>query len=731
VTAGLLALDPQHPLIRFPIVFVVLTALIAYWFGQGPAILSVVVGWLAFTYFTAPIVGALWPVATTSEEWAGQAVFLLGLVILATLTISSRKANRRIQQLADTAMTLNASLNEEIEERKRADEKVRRRNALLDGINRIFHQALADVTEEELGRLCLSIAEGITQSEFGFIGEINPEGRLDNIAISDPGWSTCRMPAESGHQAASDLELHGIYGRVLLDGKGFFTNDPASHPDSIGVPDGHPPLTAFLGVPLIHQGKTIGMIGLGNREGGYSAEHLEAAEALAPAILHAFLHKRMEDALRESQEARFRAIYEQAPLGIGLIDSHTGGFIQVNAKYCEIAGRTAEEMCNTDFQTITHPDDLQENLYNMRRLLEGKSRFFRMDKRYIQPDGSIVWVGLTIVPMWKDGETPQYHIAMVEDITERKRAEEELRESEERMRALTEAAFDGVAVTEGGRILEVNRHTAAMLGYRPEEMVGREVADFIVPEDRERVVARIMQSLEGVIENSMVRKDGTHLIVEAHAKMAAYGDRRVRVAALRDITERKLTEEHERELESHKRDFYKRTILAATEGKLAVVEESEIDSLACDLVRSWNVTDERSFTTMRNELTALSLEASMEESRVHEFLGCAVEAATNAIKHAQGGTARLCRLEDSLMFVMSDNGPGIGALALPDVALTKGYSTVGTLGMGYKIMIDFADKVYLATGPEGTKVAIEMKLRADSTPRISGIRMIADRSSGW
>ena len=75
VTAGLLALDPQHPLIRFPIVFVVLTALIAYWFGQGPAIMSVVVGWLAFTYFTAPIVGASGPWRPRVKNGQGRRCF--------------------------------------------------------------------------------------------------------------------------------------------------------------------------------------------------------------------------------------------------------------------------------------------------------------------------------------------------------------------------------------------------------------------------------------------------------------------------------------------------------------------------------------------------------------------------------------------------------------------------------------------------------------------------------
>ena len=70
-------------------------------------------------------------------------------------------------------------------------------------------------------------------------------------------------------------------------------------------------------------------------------------------------------------------------------------------------------------------------------------------------------------------------------------------------------------------------------------------------------------------------------------------------------------------------------------------------------------------------------------------------------------------MPEGLLFVVSDQGPGIPALTLPDVALRRGYSTAGTLGMGYKIMTSFGDRVYLATGPEGTTVAIEMRLQPE------------------
>ncbi|HEY3298803.1 MAG TPA: ATP-binding protein, partial [Armatimonadota bacterium] len=108
----------------------------------------------------------------------------------------------------------------------------------------------------------------------------------------------------------------------------------------------------------------------------------------------------------------------------------------------------------------------------------------------------------------------------------------------------------------------------------------------------------------------------------------------------------------------------------------------------------------------------------MNESRVYDMVLCVGEAATNALKHAGGGSASIHRRADALLFVVEDHGSGIEALTLPEVALTKSYSTARSLGMGYKAMISIADRVHLATGPNGTTVAIEMILHPVQRPPI-------------
>jgi PAS domain S-box-containing protein len=193
--------------------------------------------------------------------------------------------------------------NWELIHSKRAEEKIRQQNAVLEGMNRIFSEALTCQTEEELGHVCLRVAEEVTGSKFGFIGEINAEGRLEDIALSDPGWAACRMEVPTRHRAIPEgFGIHGICERVLADGKALLTNDPPAHPDSIGAPVGHPPLTAFLGAPLIHGGKTVGMVGVANRGGGYRAEDQTALQSVAAATVQVLMRRRGERALQENRE---------------------------------------------------------------------------------------------------------------------------------------------------------------------------------------------------------------------------------------------------------------------------------------------------------------------------------------------------------------------------------------------------------------------------------------------
>ena len=133
--------------------------------------------------------------------------------------------------------------------------------------------------------------------------------------------------------------------------------------------------------------------------------------------------RRIEEILRESEE-RFRATFEHAAVGAAQVATD-GRWLRVNRRLCEIVGYTEGELLERTFRDITHPDDLEEDVARTRAMLRGELQTYTMEKRYVRKDGSPVWVNLT-VSLVRDGPgEPRYFIAVVEDISERKRVEEE------------------------------------------------------------------------------------------------------------------------------------------------------------------------------------------------------------------------------------------------------------------------------------------------------------------
>ena len=191
------------------------------------------------------------------------------------------------------------AIAEDITERKEAEKQIRRQSKLLAAINSVFFETLTADSEETVARTCLRVAQEITDSKFGFIGEIIPEGLFKTTALSDLDWEACRIPKTDASVLIKDMVIRGIWGQVLLKEQSLLINDLVSYPDRVGLPEGHPPLTSFLGIPLKDQGKVIGMIAMANNASGYTADQQQDMEAISVAFVEVIRRKQGEEKIRQ------------------------------------------------------------------------------------------------------------------------------------------------------------------------------------------------------------------------------------------------------------------------------------------------------------------------------------------------------------------------------------------------------------------------------------------------
>jgi PAS domain S-box-containing protein len=262
--------------------------------------------------------------------------------------------------------------------------------------------------------------------------------------------------------------------------------------------------------------------------------------------------KRAEEALRRS-ERQFRSTFENAAIGIAYV-ALDGGIAQVNSRFCEITGYSSQEVLGKTCAEITLTEDWEAERESLPRLLEDEVAHYSIEKRYLRPDGSPAWVHLTRSIQRDEAGRPDCFIILVENISDRKQAEEALRESEQRYRKLFEASLAGVYLTKpDGTILDFNEAMMRMLGYDTrEEVFAHRSSDFYAdPEFRKELIYLLHR--DGIVpamEAVLRRKDGSILHALGHAVLLVNeqtGEPYIQGVAI-DITERKRAEESLREL---------------------------------------------------------------------------------------------------------------------------------------------------------------------------------------
>jgi hypothetical protein len=237
------------------------------------------------------------------------------------------------------------SVFDDVTARKLAADKISRQTHLLSAINRLFAETLKSQDREAVARTCLAVAQSITDSELGFIGEVSPDGRFNTTAVSDKGWSACAMPQKEATAVLQNMIIRGLWGQVILRKQSIIINEPGAFPDRVGVPEGHPPLTSFLGVPLKDEGKTIGMIALANRTDGFTGEQREDLEEMAVSLVEALRRNKAEEEVTKMNlelEKRVHERTEDLAAKTAELERINRVFVDRELKMRELKARIAE-----------------------------------------------------------------------------------------------------------------------------------------------------------------------------------------------------------------------------------------------------------------------------------------------------------------------------------------------------------------------------------------------------
>lgn len=253
-----------------------------------------------------------------------------------------------------------------------------------------------------------------------------------------------------------------------------------------------------------------------------------------------------ELALRESQEC-FRNAFDYAAIGMALVGLE-GRWLKVNASLCELVGYSEQELYALTFQDITHPDDLETDLNYAQKLLSNEISYYQLEKRYLHKLGHEVWILLNTSLVRDIEGRPSYFIAQIQDITERKRAETALKESEERYLAILEYQTELITRFQpDGTLTFINEAYCRYYGKTREELIGHSYEPLVFEEDRQKIV-NFLESLTvknpvGTIENRGIVKGQVRWMQWINQKIFDEEGHLIEFQSVgRDITDSKLAE---------------------------------------------------------------------------------------------------------------------------------------------------------------------------------------------
>ncbi|HVU04276.1 MAG TPA: PAS domain-containing sensor histidine kinase [Polyangiaceae bacterium] len=247
---------------------------------------------------------------------------------------------------------------------------------------------------------------------------------------------------------------------------------------------------------------------------------------------------RAEQALRKSED-RLSKIFNASPEAIGVTRVADGALIDMNPAFVETFGWTREEALGRSTVDLGLWVDTSLRPTILDRLREA-GRVDGLEVKCRRKDGWILDGTISLRPLDLDGVPCLFFV--FRDISDRVRALRELSASESRLKGLSDATFEGIAITDQGRIVDVNDQLARMYRVTRAELLGTAVVDLVAPESRDLVRKKLLEDREDAYEHVALRPDGSRFFVEVRSRISVVNGARVRFTAIRDLTQRKAAE---------------------------------------------------------------------------------------------------------------------------------------------------------------------------------------------
>jgi len=307
-----------------------------------------------------------------------------------------------------------------------------------------------------------------------------------------------------------------------------------------------PEIGSRIRAPLEVGGRVLGILEMTSRKpGAFNEADERLLLTVASQLATAIARLRTAEAVQASED-RFRSLV-QSSWDVLTIHDTAMNTLYVAPSVTRILGYEPEAFVSQHVLDLVHPDDLKRARRDFAEVVQSSNDGTPTELRIRKVDGS--WAHVEVVGKnLLDLPAVQGIVLTSRDVTERRRAQAALQESEERFRRLAEAAFEGIVITEDGVVIDANPRLGQMLGYATAEILGVPVTSLVAPAFREAVAARIRSGSEESYELQGLRRDGTVFPAEVRPRIMTEGSKLRRVTAVVDITDRKRTEQALRKL---------------------------------------------------------------------------------------------------------------------------------------------------------------------------------------